>query len=109
MIRPQSDKDFVLLLGWLGVPVQSCFGHASILRQEVHRATRDLRALLESAADVSDIRELERAGHMTLDLDEPGYRGMIATKVVAIAPFTELITRSRARVLFEDEGAQWLE
>lgn len=109
VIRPQSDGDFERLLSWLGLPVQPYFGHASMLRQEVHRAARELRDRLEAAADVVDFRELERAGHMSLDITEPGFRGMFVAKVLAIAPFTELIARYDARVPFEDEGAQWLE
>lgn len=109
VIRPQSDGDFERLLGWLGLPVQPHFGHASLLRHEVHRATRELRDQLEAAADVADLHELEHAGHMTLDIAEPGFRGMFVTRVLAIAPFTELIARHDARVPFADEGAQWLE
>lgn len=109
VIRPQSDGDFERLLGWLGLPVQPHFGHASLLRQEVHRATRELRDRLEAAADVADLHELERAGHLMLDISEPGFRGMFVTRVLAIAPFTELIARRDARVPFADEGARWLE
>ncbi|MBG50792.1 MAG: hypothetical protein CML05_21150 [Pseudozobellia sp.] len=109
VIRPQSDGDFERLLGWLGLPVQPHFGFASLLRHEVHRATRELRDRLEAAADVADLHELERVGHMTLDIAEPGFRGMFVTRVLAIAPFTELIARHDARVPFADEGAQWLE
>ncbi|WP_431074694.1 hypothetical protein [Microbacterium phyllosphaerae] len=109
IIRPQSDRDFELLLGWLGLPLQPYFGHASLLRHEVHRATRELRDRLEAAADAADLHELERVGHMTLDIAEPGFRGMFVTRALAIAPFTELIARHDARVPFADEGAQWLE
>ncbi len=109
VIRPQSDGDFERLLGWLGLPLQPHFGNASLLRHEVHRATRELRDRLEAAADVADLHELERVGHMTLDIVEPGFRGMFVTRVLAIAPFTELIARHDARVPFADEGAQWLE
>ena len=109
VIRPQSDGDFERLLGWLGLPIQPHFGHASLLRHEVHRATRELRDRLEAAADAADLHELERVGHMTLDIAEPGFRGMFVTRVLAIAPFTELVARYDARVPFADEGAQWLE
>jgi hypothetical protein len=109
VIRPQSDADFEHLLEWLGLPVQPHFGHASLLRHEVHRATRELRDRLEAAADVADLHELESAGHMTLDIPEPGFRGMFVTRVLAIAPFTELVARHDARVPFADEGGQWLE
>lgn len=109
VIRPRSDADFERLLEWLGLPVQPHFGHATLLRYEVHRATRELRDRLEAAADVADLHDLERAGHMTLDIAEPGFRGMFVTRVLAIAPFTELVARHEARVPFADRGAQWLE
>lgn len=109
VIRPQSDGDFKRLLEWLGLPVPPHFEHASLLRNEVHRATRELRGRLEAAADVADLLELERAGHMTLDIAEPGFRGMFVSRVLAISPFAELIARHDARVPFVDEGARWLE
>jgi hypothetical protein len=109
VIRPQSDRDFELLLGWLDLPIQPFFGNASVLRHEVHRATRELRDRLEAAADVADLHELERIGHMTLDIEDPGFRGMFVTRVMGVSPFTELVARHEARVPFEDRGAQWLE
>lgn len=109
VIRPQSDHDFELLLGWLDLPIQPLFGNASFLRHEVHRAGRELRDHLEAAADVADLHELERIGHMTLDIEDQGLRGMFVTRVLGVAPFTELIARHEARVPFVDEGAQWLE
>ncbi len=109
LIRPQSDGDFEKLLEWLGLSVRTHFEQASLLRNEVHRASRELRDQLESAADDADLHELERAGHMRLDIAEPGFRGVFVTRVLAIAPFTELVGRHEARVPFADEGARWLE
>lgn len=109
LIRPQDDGDFKKLLAWLDLPLQPYFGHASLLRQEVHRATRELRERLEAAADATDINVLKRAGHLTLDVAEDGFRGMFVTRVIAIAPFTEIVARNSARVPFEDKAAQWLE
>ena len=108
-IRPQRDADFKLLLAWLGLPVEPYFAHATLLRQEVHRASRELRERLEAAANVVDLHVLEQQGHVTLDIAEPGFKGMFVTKVLAIAPFTELVTRYDARVPFADEGGLWLE
>ncbi len=108
VMRPQSDGDFERLLEWLGLSVQPYFGHATLLRHEVHLATRELRDRLESAADAADLHELERVGHLSLDIAEPGLRGMFVTRVLAIAPFTELVGRYDARVPFADEGARWL-
>lgn len=109
LIRPQRDTDFERLLGWLGLSVQPYFGYATLLRHEVHLATRELRAQLESAADIADIRELERTGHMSLEISEPGFRGMFVTRVLAISPFTELVSRFDARVPFAEVNVQWLE
>lgn len=109
VIRPQQDGDFERVLGWLGLPVQPYFGHASLLRHEVHGATRELRDRLEGAANIADLHELQRVGHMSLDIAEPGFRGMFVTRVLAVAPFTELVSRHDARVPFKDESAQWLE
>lgn len=109
IIRPRSDGDFERLLDWLGLPVQPYFGHATQLRQEVHRSAQELRERLEAAADAVDLHELERAGHMTFDIAEPGFRGMFVTRVLAIAPFTELIARHEARVPVDDKDARWLE
>lgn len=108
-IRPQSDDDFLRLLDWLGLSTQPYFGNAVILRKEVHRASRELRKQLEEVADAIDLHALERVGHMSLDTTESGFRGMFIAKVLAVAPFTELIARHEARVPFDDEGAQWLE
>ncbi|WP_157498339.1 hypothetical protein [Leifsonia sp. Leaf336] len=109
VIRPQRDRDFELVLTWLGLQVQPYFENASTLRYEVHRATRELRNRLEAVADNADLHELERMGHMTLDITEPGFRGIFVTKVLGISPFTELVARHEARVPFSDRGAQWLE
>lgn len=109
MIRPQNDGDFKQLLKWLGLSIEPYFSHASLLRQEVHRAARELRDRLEGAANVIDLHALEKIGHMSLDITESGFRGMFVAKVLAIAPFTELVARHDARVPFEDEGSQWLE
>lgn len=108
-IRPQADGDFERLLDWLGLSTQPYFGNASKLRVEVLGAARELRDQLERAADAIDLHTLETVGHMSLDITEPGFRGMFVTKVLAIAPFTELIARHDARVPFDDKGAQWLE
>lgn len=108
-IRPQSDEDFKRLLDWLGLSRQPYFGNASRLRVEVLRAARELRGELERAANTIDLHTLETVGHMSLDIAESGFRGMFVSKILAVAPFTELVARSRARVPFDDKGAQWLE
>jgi hypothetical protein len=108
-IRPQKDLDFEILLGWLNEDVQTRIELANRIRQETLRASHSLRAALESAAEDTDIHELTASGCINFDLDEPGYHGMFAARVVAIAPFTEIVSRSEIRLPWKDDGAQWLE
>jgi hypothetical protein len=52
---------------------------------------------------------LEEHGHLRLDLDIPGFRGIIATRVLAVSPHAELVARHDVRVATPDRSAQWLE
>lgn len=108
-IRPQKDKDFDILLGWLERESSIHMELANRLRQEVLRASRQLRDRLESAADDTDINQLELNGHMNFEMDEPGYHGMFAARILAISPFTEIVSRSEIRLPFQEDSAQWLE
>lgn len=108
-IRPQKDRDFEILLEWLQRESSIHMEHANRLRQEVLKASHDLRDRLESAAEDTDISELEQNGHMNFDLDEPGYHGMFASRILAISPFTEIVSRNEIRLPFKEEIAQWLE
>jgi hypothetical protein len=108
-IRPQKDKDFEVLLDWLQKDFSFHLEHANRLRQEVLRASHDLRERLESAADDSDMATLELNGHMTFDLQEPGYHGMFAARVLAISPFKSIVSRAELRLPFKEDAALWLE
>jgi hypothetical protein len=108
-IRPQKDKDFEILLDWLQKDFSFHLEHANRLRQEVLRASHDLRERLESAADDSDMATLELNGHMTFDLKEPGYHGMFAARVLAISPFKSIVSRAELRLPFKEDAALWLE
>jgi hypothetical protein len=46
---------------------------------------------------------------MSLDAKAEGFRAIIATRVLAISPHAEIVSRHDARVPFEDRSAQWLE
>lgn len=110
LIRPNSDQDFESLLKWLGIPIQPAFGYASLLRKMVHRASAKLRRQLETAVSAADLTELETIGHLSLDVrTDDQFRGILATRVVAISPYSEIVPRHDARVPFEDRGGQWLE
>lgn len=109
LICPQRDADFALLLDWLGEPSQPTYGNAITLRRAVYKASADLRKQLESAVGRADLRALERDGTLYLDLPREGFRGMVVARVLARAPFTEIVNRHQVRVPFSDGSAHWLD
>jgi len=54
------------------------------------------------------LSSLERDGFLRLKLDIPGFRSIIATRVLAVSPHLEPVHRSEVRRPFKDRGAQWL-
>ena len=109
LARPQNDEDFVHLLAWLDVPLHPTFELATELRRLRLQASADVRESLERALSAASMTTLEQHGHLRLDLDLPGFRGIIATRVLAISPYAELIARHDVRVTTPDRSAQWLE
>jgi hypothetical protein len=109
LIRPASDQDFERLLRWLGIPLQPTFGYAAELRKALYQASAEIGKQLEAAVSVADMSELGATGHLGLDFKTGGFRGILATRVLAVSPFTEIVPRHDARVPFEDRSGQWLE
>lgn len=109
LIRPHSDQDFERLLVWLGVKPQPTFGYATLLRKSHYQVSAEIRERLETAVSAADLSELEAVGHLRLDIQTEGFRGIVAARVLAISPFTEIVSRRDARVPFEDRSGQWLE
>lgn len=109
LVRPHSDHDFEQLLQWLGLPIQPSFGNATLLRRAIYQASSEIREQLETAISAADLFALERDGHLSLDVKTAGFRGILATRVLAISPHTQIVSRNDARVLFEDRSGQWLE
>lgn len=109
LVRPKSDRDFELLLKWLGIKIQPTFGHASLFRKMLYQASAEIGRQLEAAVSAADLTELESTGHISLDVRAEGLRGILATRVLAVSPFTQIISRHDARVPYEDPGGQWLE
>jgi hypothetical protein len=109
LICPREEQDLALLLEWLDIPLNPSFRNAMALRRAVYRASADLRQELERAVGRADLRTLEEEGFMHLELQRDGFRGMVVARVLARAPFTEIIPRPHARVPFKDGAAQWLE
>lgn len=109
LICPQRDADFVALLAWLDLPLQPTHSNAITLRRALYKASAELRKELEKAVGQTDLRALERDGVLHLDLARKGFRGMIVARVLARAPFTEIVPRYQVRVPFPDGSAQWLE
>lgn len=109
LIRPANDKDFERLLQWLGIPVQPTFDYATILRRTLYLVSAEVGRQLEAAVSVAELSELNSTGHLSLHAKTEGFRGILATRVLAISPFTEVMSRRDARVPFEDWSGQWLE
>jgi len=109
LIRPAKDRDFERLLQWLGIPVQPTFGYATMLRKTLYRVSAEIGKQLEAAVSAVDLSELDATGHLSLDVNTEGFRGILATRVLAVSPFTEVVSRHDARVPFEDRSGQWLE
>lgn len=109
LVRPNRDEDFEGLLRWLGIPIQPTFGFATMLRRAHHQASADLREELEHAVSEGDLSVLKRDGHWALESKREGSRGLIATRVLAVSPHKEIVSRHDARVPFPDRSGQWLE
>jgi hypothetical protein len=109
LIRPQDDAAFRQLLEWLDLPVEPSYSNATRLRRATHRVTADIRDQLQAAVDAADLARLVREGHLSLETAVDGFRGMIATRVLAISPYAEIISHHDVRVPFTDRSAQWLE
>lgn len=109
LIRPMHDRDFELLLQWLHIPVHPAFALATVLNKRRAQASADITAQLEAAVDRADITVLHREGHLRLAADAQGFRGAIATRVLALSPDVEIVHRHFARLLTNDRGGQWLE
>lgn len=107
--RPQDDHDFELLLRWLGLPIQPSFELATTLRRARSQASTDVREALEDALSATSMTELEARGLQRLDLELPGFSGIIATRVLAVSPTAKLISRSDVRIPEPDRSARWLE
>ncbi len=109
LICPQRDADFAALLEWLGEPSQPTYSNAITLRRAVYKASAELRRELESAVAQADLRALEQDGIVHLDVPREGFRGMIAARVLARSPFTEIVPRHQVRLPYMDGSAQWLD
>lgn len=109
MVRPQDDRDFELLLEWLGFSRQPYFDLSEELRSARSRASHDVRELLEEAVSSADLGELERDGILRFELDIPGFKGIIASRVLAVSPHLEPVHRRDLRLPKQDWEAQWLE
>ncbi len=109
LARPQSDADFAILLRWLGLPAEPYGQNASLLRRARSQAMADVREALEEALGDADMPGLERVGFLRLDLELEGFAGIIASRVLAISPYLDVVPRSELRIPKEDASARWLE
>lgn len=109
LARPRSNQDFERLLEWLGIRVHPTYELATSLRSLRIKASNKIGDQLEAAVGQADMSRLEREGHLRLELDVEGFRGIVATRVIDISPYTEIIPHYEARVLNRYGGARWRE
>lgn len=109
LVRPHRDHDFETTLEWLGISIQPTFDHATMVRRALYQASADVREQLEKAVSGVDLAALEQDGHLSLEVEMEGLRGIVATRVLAMSPYSEIVSRHDARVPFEDRSGQWLE
>jgi hypothetical protein len=109
LICPRHEESLAALLEWLGIPLKPAYVNAVSLRRALYKASAELRQELESAVGQADLLALQRDGLIHLQLQREGFRGMIVARVLARAPFTEIVPRGQTRLPFPDGGAQWLE
>lgn len=109
LVRPHRDHDFETMLDWLNIPLQPTFDYATMVRRALYQASADVRDQLEKAVSGADLVALEQDGHLSLDVKTEGLRGIVATRVLAMSPYTEIVSRHDARVPFEDRSGKWLE
>lgn len=109
LIRPHSDSDFEAMLTWLGIAIEPSVAHANRLRRALYQASADIREELETAVSRADLNALDRDGSLSLEIETAGFRGILATRVLAVSSTTQIVQRRDARVPFQDRGARWLE
>lgn len=109
LARPRSNHDFKRLLQWLDVPIHPTYELATALRSLRIKASNQIGDQLEAVVAGADMARLEREGHLRLELDIEGFRGVIATRVIDISPYLETIPHYEARVLQPDRSATWRE
>ena len=109
LIRPLSDRDFQHLLQWLDIPVHPTIEHANALRRKHYQASADIREQLETAVSAADLADLEDTGHLSLEVQSAGVRGILAARVLAVSQFAEIVPRRDTRLPFEDASGRWLE
>ena len=109
LIRPLSDHDFERLLDWLGIQPQDTLENATRLRKMLYKVSAGIRRELEAAVSATDLLELERTGYLSLRVETERVRGIMAARVLAISPYSEIKLRRDTRVPFRDEAGRWLE
>lgn len=109
LARPRSNQDFEKLLRWLGVPIHPTYELATALRSHRMKASNKIGDQLEAVVAIADMSRLERDGYLRLELDANGFRGIIATRVIDISPYPEIIPHNEARVLQPDRSVTWRE
>ncbi|WP_146112954.1 hypothetical protein [Arthrobacter sp. MYb214] len=109
LICPQKKNDFLSLLRWLGIPEEPTFSNAMALRLQTYRTRNTVLKDLEDSVSKANMSLLEKNGFIQIEYTTEGFRGILATRVLAISPKYEIVPKSSLRVPAIDRSAKWLE
>lgn len=110
-IRPQYDRDFIVLLTHLGISdPEPYLLEGRELWGAHHKAGVQLSHALEAALESVDLTELETCGRQQLHVSNQSVEATLtAFRVIAVEHETHSVPSSATRRTFELQGAQWLE
>lgn len=108
-IRTDDERDFTAIMQLVGFDGEKdeYWENAALIDSAHRRAGSHIRKLLLREVLTSDLSELRQRGRMKFELSESGGGQMLALRVVAKAPNTDLIPASHVGHLVELEEDTW--
>lgn len=109
LICPRRSRDLLLLLSWLDIPKEPSFSNAIEFRRQTYNSRWDVLKKLESTISQTDMNLLDNRGFLQLESEIDGFKGILATRVLAVSPGYQVVSKNDLRVPFVDRSAKWLE
>lgn len=109
VVRPRRERDFVLLLNWLGLDPGPFAANARKLIRARALAVAEVRSALEEGVAATDMSRLEADGFIRIESSDAGFAGIVAARVLAISPHEEAVHVTQLRAVLDDEAGRWLE